>query len=189
MRLKITHRTEYAYDSPISYGLQRLRLVARSGPTQTVSSWSLEIEGAREEVRFRDHFGNDTRLVSMEGRPTGRGRRGQRRRADDQHGGRLRPHQGMEPLWLYQQATPLTQPGEAVRALAAEIGPGNDIARLHDLMNLIADRVTYRIGSTDAFTTAENALVAKSGVCQDHAHIFISAARLLGFPSAMSAAT
>ncbi len=95
----------------------------------------------------------------------------------------------MEPLWLYQQATPLTQPGEAVRALAAEIGPGNDIARLHDLMNLIADRVTYRIGSTDAFTTAENALVAKSGVCQDHAHIFISAARLLGFPSAMSAAT
>ncbi len=69
MRLKITHRTEYAYDSPISYGLQRLRLVARSGPTQTVSSWSLEIEGAREEVRFRDHFGNDTRLVSMEGGP------------------------------------------------------------------------------------------------------------------------
>ena len=27
------------------------------------------IEGAREEVRFSDHFGNDTRLISIEGEP------------------------------------------------------------------------------------------------------------------------
>ena len=26
MRLKIHHRTEYGYDAPLSYGLQRLRL-------------------------------------------------------------------------------------------------------------------------------------------------------------------
>ena len=67
MRLKITHRTEYRYDAPVQYLLQRLRLLPVSGSTQTVLSWALVIEGAREEVRFVDHFGNDTRLLSVEG--------------------------------------------------------------------------------------------------------------------------
>lgn len=183
MRLKITHRTEYAYDNPVAYGLQRLRLVARSGPTQTVSKWTMEIEGAREEVRFRDHFGNDTRLVSMEGAPHVVAVEASGLVETINTAGVFGPHQGMEPLWLYQQSTALTQAGEAVNALSAEIEPGNDIARLHALMNLIADRVAYAPGSTNTFTSAEEALVARTGVCQDHAHIFIAAARSLGFPA------
>ncbi|TIU70835.1 MAG: transglutaminase family protein, partial [Mesorhizobium sp.] len=69
MRLKITHRTDYRYDAPVQYLLQRLRLLPVSGHTQTVQSWALKIDGAREEVRFTDHFGNDTRLLSVEGEP------------------------------------------------------------------------------------------------------------------------
>ena len=69
MRLKITHRTEYRYDEPIAYALQRVRLLPRSGATQKVSAWSVTIEGAREEARFTDHFDNDTRLISLEGEP------------------------------------------------------------------------------------------------------------------------
>jgi transglutaminase-like putative cysteine protease len=61
MRLKITHRTEFGFDQPVPYALQRLRLVPMSSATQTVRSWSLTIDGAREEVRFSDHFGNDPR--------------------------------------------------------------------------------------------------------------------------------
>ena len=51
------------------YALQRLRLVPYGGSTQTVKSWSLAIDGAREELRFIDQFGNDTRLFSVEGDP------------------------------------------------------------------------------------------------------------------------
>ena len=69
MRLKITHRTECRYDEPVSYALQRLRLVPCSGATQKVRSWTLSIEGAHEEVRFSDHFENDTRLISVSGDP------------------------------------------------------------------------------------------------------------------------
>ena len=65
MRLKISHRTEYRYDAPVQYALQRLRLVPRSGRTQTIHNWSLKVEGASEEARFVDHFENDTRLVSV----------------------------------------------------------------------------------------------------------------------------
>ena len=41
----------------------------------------------------------------------------------------------------------------------------------------------YTVGTTDASTPAEAALALKTGVCQDHSHIFIAAARLLGVPA------
>ena len=41
MRLKISHRTEYRYDAPVHYALQRLRLMPRGGSTQTVLSWAI----------------------------------------------------------------------------------------------------------------------------------------------------
>ena len=111
MRLKITHRTEYRYDAPVHYLLQRLQAAAVSGSTQTVLSWALAIEGAREEVRFVDHFGNDTRLLSVEGErdfiTRGSGRRG----GDARHAGVSGPAPGFTPLWLFQSETPLTAVG------------------------------------------------------------------------------
>ena len=48
---------------------------------------------------------------------------------------------------------------------------------------MIAERVRYETGKTHSETTIEDALEAGHGVCQDHAHIFVSAARLLGHPA------
>jgi hypothetical protein len=47
----------------------------------------------------------------------------------------------------------------------------------------IAARIRYDIGLTDAATPAASALARGHGVCQDHAHVFVSAARGLGFPA------
>ena len=47
----------------------------------------------------------------------------------------------------------------------------------------ILQHVEYRIGSTHVGTTAEEAVEAGSGVCQDHAHIFVGAARMLDIPA------
>ena len=66
MRLKIAHRTEYHYERPPDYGLQRIRLTPQERSTQRVHSWNIAIEGAREEVRYLDSFGNETRLQSMD---------------------------------------------------------------------------------------------------------------------------
>jgi transglutaminase-like putative cysteine protease len=43
--------------------------------------------------------------------------------------------------------------------------------------------VPYGQAATFAGTTAEDALAAGGGVCQDHAQIFVSAARLTGVPA------
>jgi transglutaminase-like putative cysteine protease len=184
MRLKISHRTEYRYDVPVQYSLQRLRLVPRGGKTQTIHNWSLKVDGASEEARFVDHFENDTRLVSFLGDATiiGIDAWGEVETFDT--AGVFGPHKGFAPLWLFQHQTELTAPGEAVRELAGSIGQqGPDLDRLHKLTNAIAEKVTYTVGATDAGTTAEQALNQGSGVCQDHAHVFVAAARLLGFPA------
>jgi transglutaminase-like putative cysteine protease len=184
MRLSIRHEARYSYDGEVPYALQRVRLHPTDDRLQTVANWSLEIEGANEEVRFLDHFGNDTRLLSVSGSPgevvvVASGE-------VDTHdlSGVLGPHSGFAPLWLFQQPTSLTQPEELVRDIAGSRLP--DVIALKDLHALsgrIRDRVEYVVGSTDPTTTAEQALARGQGVCQDHAHVFVAAARNLGAPA------
>jgi transglutaminase-like putative cysteine protease len=57
------------------------------------------------------------------------------------------------------------------------------IDRMHVLMNAVRDKVDYAIGVTNAHTSAAEALSDGQSVCQDHAHIFISAARVMGVPA------
>lgn len=183
MRLKIAHRTEYSYDQPVAYALQRLRLVPLSGPTQTVANWTLAIEGAAEEVRYLDHFGNDTRLVSVTGAAhavvvTASGEVDTQDKA-----GVLGPGKGFAPLWLYLPATELTAAEERVGALAASVPDGAPLERLHRLMRSVFERIVWKPGTTGIATTAEQALAQGTGVCQDHAHAFIAAARKLGIPA------
>ena len=185
MRLTISHGTVYTYDAPIDYALQELRLTPKSRAGQTVLSWETTIEGGRKELEFDDHHNNHVMLVS--GEP---GRRelsihctGEVEIED--RAGIVGSHGGYAPLWLFRRATPLTKPGPQVRKLASGLGNGfdGDIERLHALSQAITDRVSYELGTTHTETAAEEALQAGSGVCQDHAQIFVSAARLLGFPA------
>ncbi len=54
---------------------------------------------------------------------------------------------------------------------------------MHALMAIIHETVRYEPGETQVGTSAEEALERGKGVCQDHAHILISAARTLGLPA------
>lgn len=183
MRLKITHTTQYHYDQPVAYALQRLRLVPLDGPTQRIAGWSLNIEGATQEVRFSDHFGNDTRLVSVQGEPHRISIQAEGEVDTEDTAGIVGPHRGFAPLWLFQRRSELTEPGEGIEALLADLPDGSALERLHALVSGIRARVAYEVGTTDAATSAEDALKQESGVCQDHAHIFLAAARNIGFPA------
>lgn len=183
MRLKISHRTLYSYDAPVSYALQRVRLTPLNGHMQAVLSWSVLVEGSTEEVRFTDHFGNDTRLLSVSGDPhviriTAQGEVEVRDTA-----GVTGAHAGFAPLWLFEHPTALTTAGPLVGEIARAAGNGSELDRLHMLSHAVRDRVAYRVGTTDAATAAEDAVARGEGVCQDHSHVFLAAARLMGFPA------
>ncbi len=101
------------------------RLVpARRQDADGSRSWSLKVEGANEEARFVDHFENDTRLVSIAGDATTIGIDAWGEVETFDTSGIFGEHKGFAPLWLFQHQTALTAPGEAIRELAASIGPG-----------------------------------------------------------------
>ena len=78
----------------------------------------------------------------------------------------------------------LTRMGPQLEALVQNApSDGTALEILHALSAHILDAVPYSTDQVDSQLTAEDVLSAGHGVCQDHAHIFITAARALGFPA------
>ena len=183
MRLKINHTTEYQYADPVQYSLQRLRLTPKSQPGQIVRDWKTTVHGAHLEAGYTDHFGNHVDLVSTNAEQVTIRIVAEGEVDTEDRAGVFGPHQGFVPLWLYLRETALTKPGKLVRELARSISGDGELARMHALMKAVHDTVAYKPGETASDTTAEQALEQKVGVCQDHAHIMIAAARHLGLPA------
>lgn len=184
MLLKITHRTSYTYDEPIPYGLQQVRLTPKSRDTQKVLNWTMTLEGAEAQVSYEDEHKNETSLISFASGATGVTIHceGEVEVADTS--GVTGKHSGFMPLWMFLRATPLTKAGPGLRKLIREFeAEGTPLDQLHGLMAHIGAAVAYAPGETHAGTTVEEAIAAGKGVCQDHAHIFITAARSLGVPA------
>ncbi|MEE2567689.1 transglutaminase family protein [Hyphobacterium marinum] len=185
MRLTISHNTGYAYDHPVTDGLQQLRLRPSNSLLQTVHSWTVGIEGGRVEAQFTDQHGNTVDLISIipgvtEIKVTCSGDV----ETHDQSGV-AGLHSSPTPLWHFCRQTALTKPGPAMKALLKSFSPhaDDDVARLHALSNHILAAVRYNADATHAATTAEEAVKEEHGVCQDHAHVFLSLARELGYPA------
>ncbi|WP_421789108.1 transglutaminase family protein [Hyphobacterium sp.] len=182
MKLNITHATRYAYKQPVSYGLQQVRLTPTGSAAQNILSWSLDIEGGRKETRFTDQHDNQVDLISLESDEIVLTVTGEVETA--QTAGVYGPHSGATPLWYFLWQTELTKPGNQIETLLGGLeDAGDDVARLHALSQRICEVVKYDVGAGDVSATAEDVLAAGHGVCQDHAHVFLAAARKLGFPS------
>lgn len=185
MRLNISHTTTYGYERPVSYGLQEIRMSPQTGSGQTVIEWSVDVQGGTHEASFRDQHGNGVWLVSFAGGQDGISVTCSGIVDVEDTAGVYGPHRGFAPLWYYHKSTPLTHAGTETRKLVKGLrGIQKDgITTLHELSAAILKRVEYKTGATTTDHTAEDALAAGSGVCQDHSHIFIAAARLLGYPA------
>jgi len=184
MKLKISHTTQYVYDSPVVYGLQQVRLQPTTSPHQIVHNWTLDIEGGASELTFLDQYQNHTTLVLAESGAS---------EVKVTVSGEVETHTSdgvfgkiydVAPLWHFTQASPRTVAGKGIQKLAKEARrTGNTLNDLHNLSKCILSAVPYGQATTFAGTPAEEALSAGGGVCQDHAQIFVSAARHAGIPA------
>ncbi|MCK0169050.1 transglutaminase family protein [Jannaschia sp. S6380] len=183
-RLTIRHTTTYRWDTPVSYALQQLRLTPKDRPGQTVIDWSTRIDGGRVEVAFDDAHANRTQLVSVDaGRTEVTITAAGTVEIEDQQGV-IGQQGGFMPLWMFLRPTDRTRRGPGTLALAREVRDVDDqLAQMHALSQVIRDQVTYASGTTEVTMTAEEAVANGTGVCQDHAHIFVTAARLLDRPA------
>ncbi|MGE4323359.1 MAG: transglutaminase domain-containing protein [Sphingobium sp.] len=184
MELLVRHQTVYRYPSAAARVAMRVKLMPVDTPTQTVRDWQVSINGQPLTDFHRDSFGEleavwvrhdylDHAAVVAEGLVETR----------DNHGIAGPREEQVHPAY-FLRSTRLTGPSPEIVAMARAVPEdGGALARLHALSAAVSDNVAYRAGVTGADTTAAQAFALGAGVCQDHAQVFIAAARAIGVPA------
>jgi transglutaminase-like putative cysteine protease len=185
MHLTISHRTAYTYSEPARSLIQLLRMTPVSFAGQTVLDWQVDVDCDARLRRGRDGYGNIVHMLYVD-RPL-------------EHfsltvsGTVLTENQagvvsGLPydlPPQVFLRGTQQSEAGTAIGALADEIqgAGGGRIDFLHRLNAILHQRMRFDTAATEVDTTGEQALAAGHGVCQDFAHVFSAACRLLGIPA------
>jgi transglutaminase-like putative cysteine protease len=186
MRIRIAHETVYRYETPATKAIQILRVFPRNHDGQYVVRWRVEVsEDCRVEPR-EDAFGNLTHTFTIDGpiselavRVAGEVE------TQDTHGV-VRGTREKFPPSFYLRQTDLTAPDQAIADWAKKISDNSRKApldTLHALQQAIYASFRFDVDSTVPSTTAQEAFAHQHGVCQDYAHVFCSAARLLNIPA------
>ena len=186
MRIRLNHVTQYRYETPAKSVIQLLRLTPRSHEGQHVARWRVEIDADAKLHKGEDALGNCTHMAFVPGpvsqlsvAVTGEVE------AWDTHGV-VRGAVERFPPEVFLRDTDLTRTDADLRAFAQDVageGKGDDLVRMHALMTAINTDIVFDTAPTDSATTAAEAFALKRGVCQDFSHVFIAAARSLGFPA------
>ena len=181
MQLHIRHETRYRYDRPVKYSVQNLRLTPRRDPGQRALDWSVTAPGRRlEQV---DAHGNISHLLTIEEphREISIVVRGIVETADSEEPQENGP---LSPL-AYLAPTSLTVPDEHLRHHAREAVEHvrDPRARAEALTEAVLKAVRYVPGASNVRDGAAAVFERGAGVCQDHAHVFLSLARAVGLPA------
>ena len=167
--------------------VQSLRLRPTQYEGQQVLNWDVHVEGAVRGSAFRDAAGDWVETVTLLG-PVEELRiqvTGEIETFD--LAGVLRGHRESVPPLTYLRDTRATRVDLAIGELAegAVAGLAEDaiLERAHALSKAVEAAIIYAPGETTEHTTAADALSGGKGVCQDHAHVLIAAARHVGIPA------
>jgi transglutaminase-like putative cysteine protease len=183
MLLAIRHATRYAYEPAVRRAELRLRLFPATFESQAPLQWQVAVNGEPISAWFTNGYGDSEAIwrsredqseieIVAEGVVETTNTSGIVRGLHD----RTRPA-------MFLRQTELTAPNDAIRALSAEGEGVSLLERLHALSATVSEAVAYTQDATHAATSAAEALAHGKGVCQDHAHVFISAARCLKVPA------
>ncbi|MEW5964015.1 MAG: transglutaminase family protein [Pseudomonadota bacterium] len=183
MLISVLHRTRYAYEKPARYSVETLRLTPSEHEGQRIVEWAIEAPSFDKAIRFRDGFGNTVHQIAVSGSHEEivvevRGIVDCRDTA-----GIVKGLVEVAPPRVFLRFTPQTTPSGEIVDLARAVHGRDTLERLHGLMSAIRDRIDYQAGETHSHTSAAEALNDGKGVCQDHAHVMITAARALSIPA------
>lgn len=184
MILRIRHQTRYTYDQPVPYALQQLRLTPKSGNGQKVLQWDISVTGGAKELRFEDQHRNMVDLISHDAGTTSLEILCEGLVELTDTNGIVGQHGGYMPMWMFERTTPATKAGPLTRKLAnSNEGDVGSLGWLHNLSTALRGVISYETGKSHVDWTAEDALEAGHGVCQDHAHSFIACCRYMDIPA------
>lgn len=185
MKLLVRHQTSYAYESGSSRAVMLLKLMPRSNGMQKVHEWQVFVND-QPVLNFAPNGYGDLEALWI--------RHDRMAQATivatgivetiDTAGVIAGLNEHFDPR-IFLRETDLTQCPAELRAFAAAVVQGAEtpLARLHALSSAVRDHIDYRAGVTGPDTRAAEAFALGAGVCQDHAQVFITAARCVGIPA------
>jgi transglutaminase-like putative cysteine protease len=186
MRLRILHETAYRYASPATRAIPILRLTPRGHDGQFVVNWRIEVDRDCRLTATTDPFGNRVHSFTVEGPLDGLTITAEGEVETQDMSGIVRDQVERLPAQVFLRETSLTASDAEIRALAetaaSESGP-EALNAFHGIMRGIRERMRFEVNATDTGTSASQAFAHGHGVCQDFAHVFIAAARHLGYPA------
>ena len=185
MRLTVRHSTVYTYAPAVPAVTMRLKLFPSQFEGQVPSGWCVTVNDTEVRPELTDSWGDKVATVFARGGIERLEVLAEGTVETVDRAGVLRGHRAAVRPAVCLRTTPHTEADAAIRAMAHEAtaGDGPLLDQAHRLQDAVSERIEYRPGATDPATTAAAALKAGAGVCQDHAHVLIAAARSLGWPA------
>jgi transglutaminase-like putative cysteine protease len=185
MRIRISHRTTFAYAPAARSVIQNLRLTPRSFESQYVLRWRVGVDVDGWLRQSEDSLGNVMHALSYQG-PIERftvSASGEVATTDAV--GVVRGAVEPLPTSMFLRASRLAQANGALRefALDAIRTTPDPLERLHRLMGAIHEAMTFDPEAMEAKGGAGEAFALRRGGAQDYAHVFIACARWLGVPA------
>ena len=185
-RFEIIHETRFEYSAPISETVMELRLRPQDGGGQRCLDFHLEVEPRAGIRGYRDGYGNQVHYFNLL-RDHPRLRVTSRSLVETGLPAR-REVDGAALVLDYLRPRPPAGDVPGVRRLAARHRPATSEpaameAALDSLALAISRDFVYDTTVTTVYSSVEQVLELRAGVCQDFAHLFIAAARALGAPA------
>ena len=185
MRLDIEHVTRYAYSQPQLRLVQLLRMTPTSFAAQHVVDWHIDVDCDARLREQRDGFGNILTTLYIDG-PIDRIAltvSGEVLTAD--RSGMVEDAPEPLPPIVFRRPSALTKADDALRKFAGDVAAAetDPISRMHLLMSRLLNEIRFEPTLDAVERDAATAFAASKGVCQDHAHIFCTIARAIGYPA------
>jgi transglutaminase-like putative cysteine protease len=181
MHLKIRHRTEYRYETPVRYSIQELRLTPPTLTGQEINKW--KVSTPNKPSNAVDAFGNLCNVLVQESPYTSMMIEAEGEVHTQDAYEFIDDAKSVSPYYLLQQ-THLTVPtDEMLQYFATSLPKKNAIDDVLNLASAVQAAIQYAPGQTNFATTAAQSFAMKSGVCQDHAHIMLGLCRASQIPA------
>lgn len=192
VRLRLSHRTEFAYEQPVAGSFNEARTTPLSDERQTVLSSRTSVEPVTWTHTYTDYWGTEvtafevltrhrrlvvTSTALVDVRPV--------TSQVDCTWEELRDPAVRDAVSEWFALGEHTDPGEELRALArATLAQGGSPAQTaRDICRTVHRAVAYVPGATGVHTRAAEAWEQHEGVCQDLAHLAVGALRSIGVPA------
>ncbi len=202
---QIEHTTRFEYDEPVRETFMTVFLKPKNSATQHLEAFTITTGPGAELSSYEDSFGNTAHFFDVPGRHDALTvtaesvvavhRRGPAERIRGAGGS---PTPDPEPdwrdledadrtrLWHFLNPTDLTRPTPMLSEFLRREGierQDTPLASIRELTRRIPEALTFRAGRTHVDSPIDDALTAKSGVCQDFAHLMLAIVRDWGIPA------